>query len=99
MFEKLSDKAREDLFLETGLHLAGNRELTVENCRRIEECSDVFMRLVSGRLCIQIWGNDLRAFDFKTGGLVIRGRISQIELEERRNSHEGSDTGKREDQC
>ena len=50
MFEKLTNKAKEALFLETGLHLAGNRELMVENCGRIEECSEVFMSLACGRL-------------------------------------------------
>lgn len=84
MFEKLTDKARAALFMETGLHIAGNRELVVENCQRIEECSEVYMSLSSGKLLVQIWGSDLRAFDYNTGGLVIRGKISQIELEERR---------------
>ena len=68
MFEKLTNKAKEALFLETGLHLVGNRELMVENCGRIEECSEVFMSLACGR------------------GLVIRGKISRIEIEERRKS-------------
>ncbi|MBO5164334.1 MAG: YabP/YqfC family sporulation protein [Ruminococcus sp.] len=86
MLEKLTNKAKEALFLETGLHLAGNRELIVENCGRIEECSEVFMSLGCGRLLIQIWGSDLRAFDYSTGGLVIRGKISRIEIEERRKS-------------
>lgn len=99
MFEKLSDMARETFFMETGLHIAGNRELILENCRRIEECSDVLMRLISGDLCVQVWGSGLRAFDFKTGGLVIRGKIEQIELEERRSSNESADSRKREDQC
>ena len=84
MFEKLTDKARAALFMEAGLHIAGNREIVVENCRRIEECSEVYMLLLSGKLTIHIWGSELRAFDYNTGGLVIRGKISQIELEERR---------------
>lgn len=86
MFEKLTNKARETLLLETGLHLAGNRELMVEKCGRIEECSEVFMSLSCGGLLIQIWGSDLRASDYSTGGLVIRGKISRIEIEERRHS-------------
>lgn len=86
MLNKLTEKARKALFLESGIHIAGNHELIIENCRRIEECSDVFMSFSSGGLLIQIWGNDLRAFDYNTGGLVIRGKISQIELDERRRS-------------
>lgn len=97
MFDKLSDKAKEIFFLETGIHIAGNKELIIENCRRIEECSEVFMSLASNGLLVQIWGSNLRAFDFKTNGLIIRGKISQIELIERRKKHEKSDSGKRED--
>lgn len=66
-----------------GIHMESNRELLIENCRRIEEYNEVFMRLVSGRLCIQIWGTNLKAYDFKTKGLIIKGRISQIEFIER----------------
>lgn len=97
MFEKLNDKAKEIFFLETGIHIAGNKELIIENCHRIEECSDIFMSLAANGLLVQIWGNNLRAFDFKTNGLIIRGKISQIELIERRKKHEKSDSGKRED--
>lgn len=97
MFDKLSDKAKEIFFLETGIHIAGNKELIIENCRRIEECSEIFMSLASNGLLVQIWGSNLRAFDFKTNGLIIRGKISQIELIERRKKHEKSDSGKRED--
>lgn len=86
MFDKLANITRAAFFMEAGLHITGNREIMVENCRRIEECSEVFMSLVCGGLLVQIWGSDLRAFDYSTGGLVIRGKISQIELEERKDS-------------
>lgn len=86
MFDKLADMARTALFMEAGLHITGNREIIVENCRRIEECSEVFMSLACGGILVHIWGNDLRAFDYSTGGLVIRGKISQIELDERKDT-------------
>lgn len=97
MFDKISGKVKEKLFLETGLHITGNREIVIENCHRIEECSDVFMSFISDNLLVQIWGNNLRAFDYKTSGLIVRGRISQIELIERRTDNEKSDSGKCED--
>lgn len=97
MFGKINEKINETLFLETGLHIAGNREIALENCDRIEECSDVFMSIISRNLLVQIWGDGLRAFDYKTSGLIIRGRISQIELIERSARHEKSASGKCED--
>lgn len=83
MFEKLSDKTKELFYLNSSMHLESNKELIIENCSRIEEYNEVFMKLVSGKLCIQIWGSGLKAFDFKTKGLIVRGKISQIEFIER----------------
>lgn len=95
MFEKISRRAEEVLSPVSGIHIESNRELIIENCRRIEECDDVFMQLISGGLRVQIWGSGLRAFDHKTGGLVIRGRITRVELAERRRLHnEESASGK-----
>ena len=84
MFEKLSEKVQEMIYMNPSMHLDSNRELLIENCRRIEEYNEVFMRLISGDLCIQIWGSNLKAYDFKTKGLIVRGKISQIEFIERK---------------
>ena len=92
MFEWFAELARETLYLNTSIHISGNNELIIDNCRRIEEYNEVYMRLVSGGLYISIHGNDLRAFDFRTGGLVIRGSIEKIEFTERRSLHESEDT-------
>ena len=92
MFEWLSELAREKLYLNTGMHISGNSELIIDNCRRIEECNEVYMRLVSGGLTVDIRGNGLRAYDFSTGGLVIRGCIEQIGLTERRIRRENETT-------
>lgn len=86
MFEKLADKTRDILLMNTDIFIEGNKIMSIENCSRIEECSDVFMSIVSGRLNVRIWGNGLRAYDYRTNAVVIRGRISQIEFSERRES-------------
>lgn len=83
MFEKVSDKARDLFYLNPLMHLDSNKELLIENCRRIEEYNEIFMRLISGDLCIHIWGSGLKAYDFKTKGLIVKGKISQIEFIER----------------
>ena len=88
MFEKLSGRADELLSPVSGIHIESNRELVVENCRRIEECDEVFMQFISGHLRVQVWGSGLRAYDHCTGGLVIRGRIERVELAERGGRHD-----------
>ena len=93
MFEKFQDSIRGSLSIGSGIHIEDDRELIIENCRRIEEYDEVFMQLISGRLRVQIWGSSLRAFDYKTHGVVIRGKISRIELAERGKANEGPAKG------
>jgi sporulation protein YqfC len=83
MLRKLADRARDELYLSPQIHFDCDRELLIENCRRIEEYNDVFVRLLSGRLYVQIWGSGLKAYDYNTQGLVVRGKISQVEFIER----------------
>ncbi len=97
MFEWLAELTRETLYLNTGIHISGNNELIIDNCQRIEEYNEVFMRLLSGGLYVDIRGNGLRAYDFRTGGLVIRGCIESIEFTERSRLHEAEKKNK--DKC
>ena len=92
LFRNLSDKTRELLYLNPGMHIESNRELLIENCHRIEEYNEIYMRLIAGNLCIQIWGSGLRAYDYKTKGLVVRGKISQIEFIERSGKNNAKST-------
>ena len=94
MFEWLAELTRETLYLNTSIHISGNNELIIDNCQRIEEYNEVFMRLMSGGLYIDIHGRSLRAYDFRTGGLVIRGCIENIEFTERSRRHENEEKHK-----
>ena len=89
MFDAFSERARKAMCLDTDIHISGGREVIIDNCRRIEEYNEVFMRLSAGRLWINIRGSGLRAYDFRTGGLVIRGSIEHIEFE--RNPENGTE--------
>ncbi|MCQ2755183.1 MAG: YabP/YqfC family sporulation protein [bacterium] len=84
MFHKFTDKCRDVLYLNPTLNLQSNKELFIENCKRIEEYNEVCIRLKSNGLIIQIWGSGLRAFDFRTNGIIIKGHIERIELLEKR---------------
>ncbi|HPY86174.1 YabP/YqfC family sporulation protein [Ruminococcus sp. XPD3002] len=83
MFDKLTREMRDTLYLNSDMFLSSNRELVIENCQRIEEYNDVYIRIASGGLFIHIWGNSLRADGFRSGGLRVHGRISRLELTER----------------
>ena len=90
MFEWLTELTNEPLYLDTGIHIAGRNEI-IDSCRRIEECSDVFMRFLSEGMYVNIHGSSLRAYDFRAGGLVVRGCIDRIEFEERNRKHGSED--------
>ena len=83
MFGLLADIAADSLWLKPQIYFDCDREMVIENCRRIEEYNEVCIRLVSDRLGITVWGSSLEADAYGSGGLVIRGRITQVEFEER----------------
>ncbi|WP_173538602.1 YabP/YqfC family sporulation protein [uncultured Ruminococcus sp.] len=83
MFGLLADMAADSLWLKPQIYFDCDREMVIENCRRIEEYNEVCIRLVSGKLGINVWGSGLETDSYGSGGLVIRGRISQVEFEER----------------
>ena len=56
------------------------RDVLVENCRRILELNDVLVRLRTGRLSIQIWGQGLTVTDLNAGGVRVSGEIRNVEL-------------------
>ena len=83
VFEDIAERAKDLLYLTPAMWFESNRSLTIDNCSRVEEYNDIFMQLAAGGLTIKIWGSGLRASDLSGGGLVVRGRISSVEFEER----------------
>lgn len=83
MFERITDIARDTFYLEPQIYFDCDHELLIENCQKIEEYNEIFMQLISGRLCIRIWGTGLSASDFRANGLIVQGKISKVEFIER----------------
>ncbi len=67
--------------LSSQILICGNSYLEVENCKRIMEYNDIYLKVkaVSG-LVIEVWGTDLRLSDYNTDGIAVRGRINSVEL-------------------
>lgn len=72
------------VYLDTYLHLHGNRKLRIENCRKILEYNEVLVRLQTLDMTIEIWGTDMRVFDYNDSSVIVTGRISSIQLTEKR---------------
>ena len=72
------------MYLDSYLHLHGNRQLRLENCRRVLECNELRVRLETRDLTVEIWGTALRVFDYSDNSVLVRGKISTVQLSERR---------------
>lgn len=71
------------VWLDTYLHLHGNQQLRIENCRKILEYNEVFVRLQTLDMIIEIWGTNLRVFDYNDSSMMVTGKISSLHLTEK----------------
>lgn len=72
------------IYLETYLHLQGNHELRVENCMKILEYNEALVRLQTRDMIVEIWGTDLRVYDYNDSSVIVRGTVQSIQLQEKR---------------
>ena len=80
------------MYLDTYLHLHGNEELRLENCRRILEYNDVCVRLQTRDMSVEIWGTNLRVFDYNDSSVLVTGKLTSIRLDERRERWKSGNT-------
>lgn len=66
---------------ESQIVICGTGYMEVENCKRIMEYNDIYLKVktVSG-LIIEIWGTGLKLSNYDTTGIAVRGRINSVEL-------------------
>lgn len=69
------------LYLNTYMSLTDNTRLEIENCKRVIELNDVYVRLKTATVTVSVWGENLSVSDYNTDGIVIDGMISSVEFE------------------
>lgn len=67
-------------YLNTNLLITDNNYIEIENCKKILEFNDVYLKIRTSNLILEIWGKELYVSDFNTDGIIIRGIISSIEF-------------------
>lgn len=72
------------MYMDTYLHLHGNKELRLENCRKILEYNDVCVRLQTNDMTVEIWGTELRVYDYNDSSVLVTGKLTSIGLKEKR---------------
>lgn len=69
------------LYLNTYMNFTDNTHLEIENCKRVIELNDIYVRLKTATVTISVWGANLSVSDYNTDGVVIDGIINSVEFE------------------
>lgn len=77
----LIDLAQQALYLQAHILMTDNRYIQIENCKKVLEYNDVYIKLITtAKLIIQIWGSEIKLDEYNKEGVIIRGNISSIEF-------------------
>lgn len=70
------------LYLNTYMNLTDNNHIELENCQKILEYNDVFVKIKTSTLVVSVWGENIKLSDYNTDGIIIDGKFTTIEFEE-----------------
>ena len=77
----LSRFYKKKVYFGTSVSITDDSIVEIDNCRRIVEYNDVYIRIKTATVTVSVWGRDLIVNDFNTDGIVINGKISSVEFE------------------
>lgn len=80
MSEKIIQKGKKFINMDTQIQITGNHEVLVEGCKKILEYNDVFIKVKTWDMIIQVWGSGLKVSDFNSNGIYVFGNIQSVEL-------------------
>ena len=78
--EQLKGYAKTKLYLNTNLLITDNNYIEIDNCKKVLEYNDIFLKIKSSNMIIQIWGKNLSINDYNSGGIVVKGEIDSVEF-------------------
>ncbi len=78
----VSKLAGSKVYLNTYMTLTDNTHMEIENCKKILEYNDVYVKIRTATLTVSIWGSNLRISDYNTDGIVVNGNFSSVEFEQ-----------------
>ena len=65
----------------TYINLTDNNHMEIENCKRILEYNDLYIKIRTSTLTVCIYGQNLDVSDYNNDGIIIDGKFSSIEFE------------------
>ena len=78
----ISKYVKKKLYLNTYMNLTDNTHLEIENCQKILEYNDIYLKIKTSTLIISIWGQSIRISDYNTDGIIVDGKFSSVEFEQ-----------------
>lgn len=78
----LEEQAARECTITVQIHGGKDREIYVENCRKIISCDDDFITLGIFGACVRVSGVPLILENFGVNGVKISGKITSIEFAE-----------------
>lgn len=72
---------KEKLYFNTYMTITDNTHIEIENCKKILDYSDVYLRIKTSTLTICIYGYNLNISNYNTDGIIVEGKINSIEFE------------------
>lgn len=76
-------KSKGFIRMNSQIQITGNKEVLVDGCKKILEYNDVYVRVSTWDMNVNIWGNELKVNDFGSGAIFVCGKIQSVELENR----------------
>jgi len=77
---KIIEKGQSLLYFNTIIQITDNKEVIIENCKKIIEYNDIFLKVKTRNMTVQVWGQKLQIDDYNTEGIIVKGIIESIEL-------------------
>ncbi len=72
---------KEKMYCNTYMTLTDNTHMEIENCKKILDYNELYVRLKTSTVIICIRGENLNISDYNTDGIIIDGKFTSVEFE------------------
>lgn len=78
--EQIFNSVRSVTMTNTNIQITDNLCVEIDNCKKIIEYNDIYVKIKASTVIIEVWGRNLCINDYNRPGIEIKGIITNIEL-------------------
>ncbi|MEG0615558.1 MAG: YabP/YqfC family sporulation protein [Oscillospiraceae bacterium] len=78
--EKILQTTQKALYMNTNVVITDNKCVEIDNCKKILEYDNIYIKIQTVNMIIEVWGSDLSIENFSTDGIAVNGKINNVEL-------------------